>query len=241
MPVNQVAGLAEITYNFGLSNGSVAIEDASPSIWVLPTVAPISDDDWNTALLEMATAAYGGWKTNVGNGQWENSVQLSNVTARRTSTTDATLDKQVYLPTDDTWVGSETSGTLPWQTSLCISPYSYLRGSYIPNRRRRTGRFYLPPMSTNVLYAVDDGLLDPTLVATLLDELHPAWKAIQTADYSTSGLEPIFGINSRGPFKDPTVLPHFFPVVQLTADNKLDSQRRRTKRLESVIATVPYS
>lgn len=240
--VLQLGSLVETTYNFGLSNGSVAIENASPSVWTLSAANPVTDADWNTTLQEQAEAAYNAWGTNMGNGQWEQSVNLSNVTCRLTDVNDKTLLKQVFIPTGAPWEGGETVGTLPWQTSLCISLYSYNRGTYIPNHRRRSGRFYMPPMSINVLSSKDDGLLDPTLVQDLIDELHPAFKASQIATYSaTPAYAPILGVNSRGPFKDTTVAPDFFPVVQLSADNKLDSQRRRAKGLESVYAIAAYS
>jgi len=239
--VDQLSDLVETTYNFGLSNGSVAIENASPSVWTLSTVNPTNDSDWNTTLLEQATAAYEGWRTNVGNGQFENSVQLSNVTCRLTDSADRTLLKQVYLGGGTLWTGSATDGCLPWQTSLCISLYSYNRGTFIPNRRRRSGRFYMPPMDVGVLNSADDGLLSPTLVGELIDEMKAAWAAIQSASYTApSGYHPLVGVNSRGPFKPPTDLPNFFHMVEVSADTKLDTQRRRAKGLESVIAVTPF-
>jgi hypothetical protein len=242
MTTLQVANLVETTYNFGLSNGSVAIENASPSVWTLSTANPVIDADWNTTLLEQAVAAYNGWADHIDGNKWENSVELSNVTCRLTDIHDKTLLKQVYIPSSSPWVGTDTSGSLPWQCSLCVSTYSYLRGTYIPNRRRRSGRFYMPPNSISVLAFVDDGLVAPETLATWLPELHTAFKASQIATYSaTPAYEPILVINSRGPFKDPLVEPDTFAVVQLSMDNKIDTQRRRTKGLESVYAIQAYS
>lgn len=241
MPVDQLSDLVETTFNFGLSNGSVAIENASPSVWTLSGTNPTNNADWNTTLSEQAAAAYAAWAANVGNGQWENSVQLSNVTCRLTDNADRTLLKQVFLPSSDPWTGSATDGTLPWQTSLCISPYAYERGSFQQNRRRYSSRFYLPPMSINVLSSADDGLLSTTLLGELVGELKATFGAIQSHSYTApAGYHPIMGVNSRGPFKVPGTLPDFHPWVQITADNKLDTQRRRAKSLESVIAVTSY-
>lgn len=235
MPISQVSDLVAVTYNFVLSTGTAGVEQAECTVWYLSDTNPVSDDDWNGVLQQLANGSNGEWRANVATEHWENSVTLANVTARHESTAGLTLHEQVYIPSGgDIWAGTGTGGSLPWQTSLCLSLYAYPRGSFVADQRSKRGRIYLPPMGVSVLNDASDGLLADDFVGDRMGEIGQSWTNVMGFTYTDlPAYHPVLGVNSRRQVA-------FYPVVQLSVDTKLDTQRRRTRSLIPNIGTVPF-
>ena len=142
-----------------------------------------------------------------------------------------TLREQRYVPPTP-WVGTSTQPSLPWETSLCVSLYCYPRGTFQPNARRRRGRFYLPPMSSAVLASNNSGFVADNVAHGVLSQMHDfcrdAWQSYLGVD------EAHLGVFSRA---DSTV----YPVVQISLDAKIDSQRRRQNREIAGALVTPFS
>lgn len=235
MTIDQVPDLVRVEYGFVLSEGSGTVESAEPSVWFLSTTNPTTDSDWNALLLELAGAAYESWHADVATEHWETSVVLASCKATHQSTSGHVLHEQVYIPGGGgTWHGTSSAGSLPWQTSLCVSTYTYTRGTFIPNRRSRSGRFYTPPMSVSVLSDADSGMVSAEFAADRAGEIAQSWTDVMSASYTSFGAyHPVLGVNSRKQVA-------FYPVNEISVDTKLDTQRRRTKSLIPVIGVLPF-
>lgn len=242
MAIHQVADLIKLDYRFDLSAGGTVVEHADFGIWFKSATVPTFSTDWQNVLQEMASLAYERFNHFVDPGNYHSSVALqqTRVTHTNTDGTAQQIATGVAAGGDD-FRGTASNGSLPWQDSLVISLYSYPRGTFVPNQRQKRGRFYLPPFDTGILQNADTGLIADDDAAQIAGELGLVLDALQTHTYTAfAGFSPVPGVNSRGPFKVPATPPAFYPLVQLSVDNKLDTQRLRTKNLPGNIQTAPY-
>lgn len=219
-----------ITYQFTLHGPSAPEEIAEMTLWT-NWDALTEPSDWDAALLDLATQAEAGWHTNMDTASFRGSVTLDSVKAAQLNTSLHTEHEQVFVP-GTPWAGDNTSASLPWQDSWCLSLYSYTPGTFIPNARNRRGRVYLPPFASSRLDVANKGTLAD---ATVLDLLGQAklWInslmgiALDTMPASTS---VSLGVLSRVVNKAPLTIPNIWELTDLAADGVIDTQRRRTRQ-----------
>jgi hypothetical protein len=172
-------------------------------------------------LLKLADGGYKAWQGHIDPTLWCDNVFLVSVAGRTFSADGHTFREQVWThgPTD--WVGTATGAALPWETSMALGLYTYPRGSFVANARRKRGRIYLPPMAANVLDPSNSGFFSNANLPTLLANLHEFMSHVGEDDIGASVVKP--GVYSRvdGAIRD---------VTQLSLDAKIDSQRRRQNR-----------
>lgn len=231
----QPAGLIRTVWNFSLQASGVPEETAQLGIVWEPSVA-VDDAVAPAVLAEMAIGAYAAWKSDIATEHYETAIVLETVTARLESTAGAALFQEVATVADaDKWKGTGTAGSLPWQVSMVISLYTYTPSTFIPNGRRRRGRVYLPPYGTSVLNDGDTGEVSTSFCTDRMNEFATMLADIQSHSYvSLSGLAPVPGVLSR-------TADHLYPITDLRVNTKLDTQRRRTKKLLQTWVTGPYS
>lgn len=213
IPANNVY----IRWQFTLSRVGTAEDIAEFGVWWEP-VASVTD--WDTFLFDQATIAWEAWVSAQNHSFWGPNVILAKVTAVHYDTTGHTLNEQVFNA-GTPWVGSSTASALPWETSLAVSLYTYPRGTFTTNGRRKRGRYYLPPMSAGVLDASDSGYFDNTLVSALLSAQHT---------FLIAAGKDIAGVHVLDCSVLSKVDDILRPVVQISLDAKFDSQRRRENR-----------
>lgn len=242
MPVTQVADIIRVTWSFSLSIAGVHTEIADFGICFQSNSLPVTDADWNACLEEFATLAYDRWEANVAQSSYHTSIALDHVTVAHESTSGHVLHEQVYaINEDDSWVGSSSTGSLPWQTSMVVSLYAYARGTFVANARNKRGRIYLPPFTTTSLSNSDSGLMTDSYAQARRDEIGQMLTDINNHTWThTAAFHPFPGVNSRGPFKDPAKGPHFYAITELSCDNKLDTQRRRVNQLPATISSTDW-
>jgi hypothetical protein len=174
----------------------------------------------DTQLHSIAIGAEAAWAGHVSNGQYCDNVALTSTSATAFLSTGHILFEQVYVP-GSPWQGAATGPALPWETSLAISLYTYPRGTFVSNGKRKRGRYYLPPMAASVLDSSNSGFVSNSLFAGLLGD--------QKTFLGHVG-EDMVGVpvGTLSVFsRADSVLRH---VSQISGDAKIDSQRRRQNR-----------
>jgi hypothetical protein len=212
---------AEYTYVFTLSRAGTPEDVAEMSFWAIPDPAIT---DWDPFLADQAEAAYNAWATHMHTDRWATNVQLTSVRARHFTPAGKTDHEQVFVPSPG-WKGSSASGSMPWETSFCVSLYTYTPGGFILHPRRRRGRMYLPPMSSDQLDNSNSGYFLNSDVATFLGEIESWLQACQS--------DKLGGAGVQRPSVFSRVDSHLYQWTDVVIDAKFDSQRRRQNR-ESV-------
>ena len=209
---------AQITWLFNLSALTVEEDIAEFSIWVEP-VASITD--WDTELLRYAEAGLDAWTSEMPPAYWATNVSLGSVKATHFNPAGHTTNEQVAVPSTP-WVGIDASAALPWETSVACSLYTYTPGTFIPNGKRRRGRFYLPPMAASILDHSNTGFFDNATINTLLTHCH---------DFVGKVALDFPGVaHTQTPSVFSRVDSHLYMVTDIVIDAKIDSQRRRQNR-----------
>ena len=172
-------------------------------------------------LLSLCEGAYAAWGDHMPGDHWCDNVRLTYVQGRMFAADGKTLREQRYIPPSNPWFGTGAHPAMPWETSLALSLYTYPRGSFTANARRKRGRIYLPPMASSVLDSSNSGFYSNALIPVLLSELHEFMTHVGEDALGVSVINP--GVYSRvdGVVRD---------VTQLSIDAKFDSQRRRENR-----------
>ena len=208
----------ELTWTFDLKQIDVDQDIAEFTLWFQygpGGSAPQEDLDF------LAQNGADARSENVGTAIYSTNVGLRSCTARIFSADGKTLAESVKVPAD-AWQGTSSSPALPWETSLCISLYTYTPGTFVPNGRRRRGRYYLPPMGSQVLDHSNSGFYDNTLIAPSLTEQRLFYSKLYAGAFpGTLVVIPV--VYSR-------VAEDMNPVTHLVTDAKIDSQRRRQNR-----------
>jgi len=216
-----------LRYNFELKQGSIDQDIAVFGLWM----KPLGGAEYGDA--ELAHAAEGGykaWDTNMDVALWGNNVRLQSVTASSYLPNGHTLAERNFVPVTP-WTGQSAQKCLPWETSMCVSLYTYERGTFVVDGRQKRGRFYLPPQTAGQLensnsgFYLNDGL--PTLLGMVKDFLIDAQKSdlgVQIADLA---------VFSR-------MAGELRPVTKLYMDAKFDVQRRRQNRETAGIIGTDY-
>jgi hypothetical protein len=120
---------------------------------------------------------------------------------------------------------------LPWETSLAASLYTYPRGTFVPQARRKRGRFYLPPMGADQLDASNSGFFPDATIDAMLAEIVGFLQDSRETD--VGAVTGTLGVFSRvdGVIRD---------VIQVSMDAKYDSQRRRQNRENAGIVRTDF-
>lgn len=215
----------EMTFTFTLSQLSEAQDIAEFSIWSTDT------EQQDPQLLDIAEGGYNSWVTHAEKANHCTGVALTSVRTRNFLENGHTLREQVFVP-DTPWTGTATQPSLPWETALCISLYTYPRGSFITDGKRKRGRFYMPPFSSAVLASNDSGFIADNVAHGVLGQMHDflrdAWQSHLGVDEGTLGvLSRVDGVCR--------------PVIQISLDAKIDSQRRRQNREIAGVLTQDFS
>lgn len=226
------ANLVKISWNFeldgGIDNGG---DIAQPSAWYWSQLGLPSDPQ--DALEQTAEDAYGSWSSSFSDGNFPTSLELVSV---RATLYDASVHAALvaeYAPTT-TWKGTGTA-SMPWQLTCCVGLYSYQPGTYVPQNRRKRGRIFLPPMALNQLQNGPRGVLGSSAVTAALDSTVACLVGPRdTQVWGTSGTNGL-----TGPIVASKVAGQTYEVLYATADQVLDTQRRRTNsetRTKTVVA-----
>lgn len=209
--------LYQLVFKFELLALTSPADIAEFSLWM----AGVDGAEYGDPQLHSAAiGACHAWQDNVNQNHFSSAVEFSTVTARNFLANGHTNHEQVFVA-DGSWVGNAAGASLPWETSLCCSLYTYPRGSFIPNARRRRGRFYLPPMSSDQLENANTGFYSDGELPDLLSELQAFLHAAR---------EDMVGVQVGDLVVYSRVDGASNNVTQLSIDAKFDSQRRRQNR-----------
>lgn len=204
-------------WNFGLSKITDPEDIAEFSIW---TKTNSSDPVDQAAVDAFAQKDADNWSANIGDGDFCDNVRLSGCVVRTFNADGSTALEASKGPTTP-WVGSADPPALPWETSLCVSLYTYQPGTFQSHGRRHRGRFYLPPMAASVLDNSNSGFVANSSIAARL-----------------AGYKVFVNLVGTKPDGDEYARPGVFSRVDsevriatwISLDAKIDSQRRRQNR-----------
>lgn len=211
------ADLIVCTLRFDLLEGETPVGIAEITDWI----APADTVDWDTNCEIAAEAQANSWSLHVDPTTYSLAVRLRDSTAIHPAADGSTLNKKVAPPSDP-WRGTQAGDSLPWETSLVVSLYTYPMGTFVPNGRQRRGRNYMPPMAAGVLdTAGTGGFVSTALRDHVLGDFH-------------SFLDGFRNVSPGVPYGVPVVVSRVsstaHPIVSLACDVKLDSQRRRERK-----------
>lgn len=211
---------------FSLLQGGAIADQAVMGIHLrrvrpFPTVT-----DWPANVNETATKLFEKWVSNVTTANyWSPQVRLEMTEAYHLNAdTGKTLDKGVQVrDAQHAWVGTSGSPSLPWECATAVSLYGYAPGSFTQNARIKRGRFYLPPMSTQVMDGANgDGLYTSAVQTSLATVMAAFLNDVQGMTVG-QGATPDYwnvGILSR-------TQNAFTPIHTVRVGRRPDSQRRR--------------
>lgn len=212
LPVNRWMS----TWTFQLDAGDAGQDIAEFSLHFGGT----SFEPTEGALNTIAEGAYKAWATNMTATRFAAAVSLAGVKSYKYNDAGHVIGIGSFAA-DEPWHGTSTSPCLPWETSLCLSLYSYTRNTFVTNPRRKRGRIYLPPMSSAQLELANSGYYDDSDLPELFEELVDF---VQDAEQDALGvaLAPLVVFSRVG--------QELYEVTDLYIDAKFDSQRRRENR-----------
>jgi len=207
----------QYTWQFTLNRTGTDEDIAEFSIWgTTESGARLTQDEMDL----QAQYAADNFGSNVGEGDYCDNVTLASCTTRMFDSVGHTQIESIQPPSHP-WQGSAVAPALPWETSLCVSLYTYQPGTFIVNGRRHRGRFYLPPMAAAALDTSNSGYLKNSSVAPMLAGMKVFINAVGLGADDTYIARA--GVFSR---MDSVVRQATYVVL----DAKFDSQRRRQNR-----------
>lgn len=205
-----------LTYKFDLNQVGSNQDIAEFYLWMDGDGAEFGDAE----LAHLAAGGLAAWINQMPENYFASNVVLNSCIATSYLANGHILAQQSNNETTG-WHGTASGAALPWETALACSLYTYPRGTFVPNGKRKRGRFYLPPMAADQLDASNSGFLADAAVASLLGHLHDFVLAAQESDAGVPvGHLSVFS-------RMDSELRH---VTQISLDAKFDSQRRRQNR-----------
>lgn len=216
-----------LTWDFNLYRTTVR-EDHAEFTCFYQTVGGAQYGD--AQLIHAAAGGAKAWTDNITKTNWCDNVTLSSVTATSYLANGHTFAVQ-QAPPPVGWTGTSDPPALPWETSLCMSLYTYPRGSFVSNARRKRGRFYLPPMAASCLDVSNSGYFDNATIAARLGEVHDFLEDSQNDELGVQ-------IGSLGVYSRVDGICR--AVTQISCDAKFDSQRRRQNRETAGVVTASF-
>lgn len=216
-----------LRYNFTLIRTDAAEDIANVDLWM----APLGGAEYGDS--QLAAAAEGGykaWATNQNEANWGNNVRLDSVVASSFNSAGHTLHEQNYV-SNTPWRGGSAQKSLPWETSMVVSLYTYQRGLFEPTSRRKRGRVYLPPQTSGQLQNSNSGYYDDTALPAFMTDVH-AW--LKDAEKDDVGVR----IAALSVFSRADMVLR--PVTNLYMTAKFGSQRRRQNKEKAGVLNLPY-
>lgn len=216
-----------VTFKFTLKRVSTAEDIAEFGLWFQGIDAAVYDD---SELIHVASGASKAWTDNVNQNKYCSNVVFQGTVATNYSADGHILHEQEFA-SDAGWVGTADPPALPWETSLCISLYTYPRGTFVPQSKRKRGRYYLPPMAASQLDGSNSGYFLDSAIAAALDEQHSFLSDAQNTELGV----PVGNLSVFS--RVDGAVRH---VSQISCDAKFDSQRRRENREEAGVITSSF-
>lgn len=204
-------------YNFSLTRVGTKEDIAVFSLWQKPLGGAVYTD---SQLAEAAHGGYNAWNTNVDPGKYSAAVTLESVTCTSYDASGKTLFEQNYVA-GTPWQGASSGKALPWEVSLAVSLYTYPRGTFVQNGRRKRGRYYLPVQTSNQLANNDSGYYDDSLIAGQL---------LEQVSFLSDSQQDSLGVQIADLAVFSRMDGVLRPVTDVYIDAKFDSQRRRENR-----------
>jgi hypothetical protein len=216
----------EFTFKFNLTRVGTLEDIAEFTVWC--ATDGFEPDD--AGLLKLAVGAGNAWTDNAGPSYWSDNVSLATITARTFMSDGHTLREQITAPVDP-WVGVGSNPALPWESSLVLSLYTYPRGTFISNGRRKRGRIYLPPMSSEWLDNSNSGYFSNTALPGFFANMVDFIGRVGQDDLGVKLTHPVVFSRVDGVTRE---------ITQLSIDAKIDVQRRRQNREVAGVLTAAY-
>jgi hypothetical protein len=208
-------------------NFSVGIEEIAVSTFHLHLNRITgSTTDWPVFTQIAADLTVQKWKQRMTNvAQFPAGLSLRDVAAYHLNAADGkTLHKGSAPATGaNAWAGTATK-SLPLECATAVSLFGYGVGQFVPDRARRRGRMYLPPLSTDVM---DDGT--PGHMGRLQAGNHNVLQGAVGAFFDD--IHGMIGDLPAGDRFDLVVVSRtgnfFTPVTRVSVGDVVDVQRRR--------------
>ena len=226
----QPADLIKLTMQFDLWGAGGTPEDiAEFSIW--GSAHSGFTGPFTPWLDDFVAEAHGDWVADVPATRFSPAVHLAKTIAGVYDTSGHLEAESVFAAAPTDWVGA-ASQSLPWSNAFVVSLYTYVRGAFTAQAKSKRGRIYLPPLGTTILNAGPGGEMSIGDTNTIRDAIG-TW------------LTHLVGHSGPGGFSfHPGVLSkthnYFNELLQLSCDNKMDTQRRREKQQTATISTVDW-
>jgi hypothetical protein len=149
-----------------------------------------------------------------------------------------TLDKGAFAPAPGSeWKGGGSNKPLPLEDTVVVSLYGYLPGTFVPDRSRKRGRMYLPPMDSEAL-TTDAPRWGRLAVAAQGDLKTAAGNFFNDMQGKTVGDDPL-GIGQTWELVVLSRLGGFAtPVQAIRVGDVIDTQRRRRNKLPEAYQDV---
>jgi hypothetical protein len=224
----QPADLVKITETFSLGT---TVEIAQWSVWWRLDTVPVSDTDWDTVLTDLSAAAHGAMESFSPSG-FSGALALADTKASRIGTDGKVLAEKVHVAAGGDWDGG-SSGSLPWSSACVVSLYTYTPGAFVAHGGRRRGRVYLGPLGPDALASDTSGEISSNFASGLATHFHTYLTTIQSASLGGSFGPARPGVLSR-------MNGTWSVLTDLVVDEKLDTQRRRSKSQTATRHTVSY-
>lgn len=128
--------------------------------------------------------------------------------------------------------GTSGSDSLPYEVAMAVSLYAYTPGTFVTNRARKRGRFYLPPMHTAIMSS--DGRVSggtPTTIQTWADAFLEDVQGMPAHDQPVGAVDHMDVVIASG------VAGENFQVQFSRTGNVPDVQRRRRRSQIEVYTT----
>nr|CRY96029.1 hypothetical protein [uncultured prokaryote] len=242
MAIEQVPRIIRVTWKYDLLVAGGTQDTSQHSVCYQAGATPGDLPTIDLVLKDMAQAAVASQRANVVQSNWSPNVYCTGTRVALEGTNGHTLAEQFGAsdgPSD--WRGGSGASSLPWETSLCISLYGYQPGGFDVNSRSKRGRFYLPPMASDVLDADNSGRIQLTKATAIADQWGTVLQELQQHEYTGfPELAPVLVINSRKTPARPDYEPKAYPVTYLRFDNKIDSQKRRQRQETASGGSAPF-
>jgi len=216
------------TWRFALNRAGNEEDEANFSLHFGGTSYEPTDDQ----LGSIAEGAYNAWVNNTSPTWFTNAVTLAGTKSYRYNDAGHVIGVGGYAPSDDFWHGTHAGPSLPWECALVFSLYSYPRGSFQVNPRRKRGRIYLPPFASSMLDTSNSGFVDNGLMDDLLAGM---------ANFLEDAEKDAVGVALAPPVIFSRVGQALYEVTDLYMDAKIDVQRRRQKSESAGSLHLPLS
>lgn len=229
--------LMKVTFHATLLKGAVPSEEAQFGFTGQLRHFIGNQTDWPAIVQTAADGIRDKWNEHIqAKNFWPSSVRLDHVKVDHLDQANGkVLDQGVAtFDGDDAWAGTGNA-SLPWETSLCVSLYAYVPGTFAADKGRKRGRMYLPPFSPVVLGTLD-GQMSDGLLQQLVPQLGDFFNDVQGMHIGDGSgqAQDYFNlvIASKGTTLKP-LPPTTHDVIRIQADTKIDSQRRREKQQDA--------